>query len=930
MKAAILLKLKSTIHKSGIIFILHLAFIVLFPLDCHAQFPFIQREIWDGPYDIKMIAAPNLEAVYINATEAGNSRLRADSIIKYTTMMMSGTNLDINNRYKGGSPFVQEGDITLQSIVCPDINSPCTAGLTLNAPNSTCGTERYNNPPTIPSVYVSMTYADYDTDVNTYSSSMAELDISACSEIEAAYLYWTGMFRGSNPAITLLDGPLNSYSGAGNVFNTSTSSGHNQVKFKIPGGTYQTVTATAANTRNSSSRYLCVADVTAMVQGTGGGQFWVGDVQSYPNEGDGGSSSGWVLVVVFRSPLSPPRLISLWDGLESISSGDFRNFVLTGLQAPSTGNFKSYVGFGALDGENISAEGVTSAEAEGLGFQTNAGGTLYEINPNETDQPPYRMWDDGLPVTCDGDKNLDASGCKVPQFDGNWCSTYDGVSSQKITSYDEATGTNGNEIVRLPSNPITLGLDVHHMKLPAGSVAPGATQATLTVEAGPQGGTTPFLAYIAIERLQPKLDMTKTADKNSTELNTQISYSLRIRNLGNDASLGGDIIYDTLDEATDYVPGSLTSISYQNGVASAPAGASLLTSTGNNLQIEVSQSIPIGDSIDISFTVQVKDYASNISLWDVQCKRSILNTAYIAYNTLSSGVLTSKSNSNDCGIGSETRVLVFDTQLDASSVTQLGPFDACSYIDETVLPHMHTQLINAGISSADIDEFDIRDANYVRMRPEDVFFSDPNSIMSYFAIRDHNSSGNCQEIYEVKFSSCVLPIDLISFTGWKEDNLNILKWVTAFEKNNNYFIIERSINGVDFSPIGVTQGSRNSSTTQTYRFEDEQPFNRTNYYRLKQVDYDGTFSYSKIIAINNEQANLTIYPNPNNGIFTISFKAPEQSYKLDIADVNGKIVYSISGDIVPGSIEVNDLAKGLYIVRLHLNNNTVIKKMVVY
>jgi uncharacterized repeat protein (TIGR01451 family) len=920
-----LLMLLGTIKKWCLLFILIAAYILLISSKAHAQFPFIQRKTWDGPFDIKMIAAPNLDPVFINASQAGSSKLLADSLIRSSIMQRTGDLFEINNRYKGGSPFTKY-DVPRSAFLCPNPNTACYSGLLTAAPNSTCALPviKYNGPDYVTDMFVSMSYADYDNDLTTYSSSMAQLDISACSEIEAAYLYWTGMFQGSNPSITLMDGPLNSYSGSGNVFNTSTTSGNNQIKFKIPGSTtYQTVTATAANTRNSASRYLCVADVTTIVQGTGGGQFWAANLQSYPNEGDGGSTSGWVLVVVFRSPLSPPRLISLWDGLESIDVNTSTAFTLTGLQAPATSNFKSYVGFAALDGENLATQ-LDGDAPEGLGFQTNAGGALYNINPYATDQPPYKLYNKkGYPALCDGSDNID--GCKKPLYDANWCSVYDGVSSSHISSYNEVTNKNGNEIVRLPSNINTLGFDAHHMKLPDGAVAPGATQATLTVKAGPQGGTTPFMAYVAIERLQPKLIMTKVADKNSTNTGTTITYTLRIKNVGNTASLGNDKVYDTLDVATNYA-GPLTSKRYVNGVVTSPApGVTLISSLNDNLEFNLLNPIQRNDSIDITFTVNVVTYASNPSLFDSpQCKRTITNTAYVKYNTATSGILISKSNSNDCGIGTETRVLL--TGLPSPTPTVLGPFNACPYSTDPVIPHVNTALQGAGISSSILDQFDIRTSTNVRVKTTDIFSTNPT--MSYFAYRDFASGGNCQQVYEIKYTSCPLPITLITFTGWENNNVNTLSWTTGSEKNNDYFVVEKSTNGVDFVSIGIIQGHGNSSVVQNYLLDDVEPANGINYYRLKQYDFDGAFNYSPIISVSHTMTEIGIFPNPNSGSFTINILDKEQAYKLDITDVLGRTIYSLSGKAQ--QIEVNDIAKGSYFVRFNFENKIVIKKILVF
>ncbi len=912
MKAGLLFMINKNFNNRFTAMILVMVSLVLLASVARAQaFPFTQRKKWDGPYDVRMISAPNLEAVYLNDSKAASGILQADSIISNATIRMTGNLMEINNRYKGGSPFVQI-DIPQQALMCKNPEAACMLGLTGTPKLPTCPM-KYNSPTYI-TKYVSMAYPDYDTDMSTFSSSMAQLDIPSCATIEAAYLYWAGDFAGSNPAITLQT-PTKSYSGTGNVFNTTKGAGaaYRTVKFKRPGGTYQNVTA--ITTYEGPESYVCVGDVTTMLQGTGGGQFWAANISSYPNEGNGGSTSGWTLFVVFKSPLSPPRLISLWDGFKNITVNNTETFTLTGLQAPSTvGAFQSYVGFAALDGENLATQLAGADTPETLGFTTNNGGSA-NINPFcDGSQPKYHLWSKkGYPAQSDMSDNLDADGCKSPVFDGTWATACDGVSSSHITTYDQTKNTNGNELTRLPTNVNTLGYDAHFFKLPNGAVGANATQATLTVSAGPQGSTLPFMAFVAIERLQPKLEMTKASDVDATGTNTVITYTLKVKNKGNDVSLGGDIIRDTLDLATTYITGSLitTPASSANMVSGFP---STLGDGRQVLNFNVSKKINAGDSISIVFKVRVKDYASNINLWDVQCKRTITNTAWIAYNTLSSGILISKSNGNDCGIGSETRVLIQDPLFAGASTTKkLGPFNACPYITESVLDHVRAEIKTAGVPAADILLYDIRNSKYDRVQPADTFGAALN--VSFFAIKDNNTTGNCQDIYEVQYKTCTLPLDMLSFTGQWTPGGARLNWVVAKVGEGDYFIVERSGNGHQFFPVGRvnTKGSNN------YSFIDAELGSGATYYRLVYVAANGNKKYTNTITLeNNGNTDLSIYPNPFAGTANLIVQNDaELPYDLRIVDLTGKVVHSSTGHFANETIVIGkELTAGTYLVEI--------------
>ena len=99
----------------------------------------------------------------------------------------------------------------------------------------------------------------------------------------------------------------------------------------------------------------------------------------------------------------------------------------------------------------------------------------------------------------------------------------------------------------------------------------------------------------------------------------------------------------------------------------------------------------------------------------------------------------------------------------------------------------------------------------------------------------------------------VLPVELINFKGEFINGGNYISWETLTEINNDYFSLERSNNTVDFEEVSVVQGKGNSTELQEYSFLDREILNETYYYRLKQVDFDGATTYSKIISVDGEE-----------------------------------------------------------------------------
>lgn len=176
-----------------------------------------------------------------------------------------------------------------------------------------------------------------------------------------------------------------------------------------------------------------------------------------------------------------------------------------------------------------------------------------------------------------------------------------------------------------------------------------------------------------------------------------------------------------------------------------------------------------------------------------------------------------------------------------------------------------------------------------------------------------------------------LPIELLSFTASCQNNNIILKWSTASETNNDYFTIERSIDGINFEIIGKIDGAKNSTTTKQYSFIDKFFPDDICYYRLKQTDFDGKFEYSKIITVNNCNENpidLSIYPNPSNGKFTLLFTGNRnQVGSIEIYNLLGKRIYF--SDNYQSEIDLSGKPLGIYFIHFNLNSQTIIKKIVI-
>jgi hypothetical protein len=186
-----------------------------------------------------------------------------------------------------------------------------------------------------------------------------------------------------------------------------------------------------------------------------------------------------------------------------------------------------------------------------------------------------------------------------------------------------------------------------------------------------------------------------------------------------------------------------------------------------------------------------------------------------------------------------------------------------------------------------------------------------------------------------------LPVDLVDFTGKEEGNTIRLQWTTASEINNDRFEIHRSYNGLDFEKIGEVTGAGDSKEPLHYGFVDMRPFIGKNYYRLRQVDFDGQFEYSKVILVNFESSNahwfdVVVYPNPVvNREFTARVMSREEQIPvvLRVYDAVGATLfvreYHVPEDGLDYDVRLGlSVKSGMYFIEVHQGNAVTRKKII--
>lgn len=182
-----------------------------------------------------------------------------------------------------------------------------------------------------------------------------------------------------------------------------------------------------------------------------------------------------------------------------------------------------------------------------------------------------------------------------------------------------------------------------------------------------------------------------------------------------------------------------------------------------------------------------------------------------------------------------------------------------------------------------------------------------------------------------------LPVRLLDFTGKLRFNSAVLDWATSFEQNSKEFVIERSYDGLNFVPAGTIEAAGNSTITKRYTFTDKSIAQENNYYRLKQVDLDGRFEYSKVILLRNPSSGkypFRVLSNPVQQTLDMQFgDLPRGKVQIGLFDLSGKqLVNWQSENLSQSRVRIDlapyALARGVYIVKARTSTETFTEKII--
>jgi hypothetical protein len=420
---------------------------------------------------------------------------------------------------------------------------------------------------------------------------------------------------------------------------------------------------------------------------------------------------------------------------------------------------------------------------------------------------------------------------------------------------------------------------------------------------------------------------------------------------------------------------------YTYNAASAQVTGNGLPSTVHNLTINNSSNLTLTNSVSasniITFTRGIINTGSNIL--------ALTNTSVTAITGYSSasyvnGYLrrsVSASGVYDFPVGNSTNYEL--ANLNLSSITGftsiVGSFSHANPIDAILYP-----LIGVFVNGIPIE--DMLDYGYWTLTPNSLMtggtysvtlketgYSNPATAPQCYAVIKRSSvlaswlslgthtistqtevSGTVTAVrsnltsfsdFGIGKGNATLPITLISFDAKLSGDKIKLSWVTGNEINNDFFTVERSKDGKDFETIIRKSGAGNSTATLHYSAMDEKPFSGINYYRLKQTDYDGKFTYSEIKKVKFENGMdedalkiESIGPNPFHESVNVNYSSEEEgNANVMLLNATGSIIKKDIIQVEKGlnSYEFVDnmnLQTGIYYITVNMNNKAVTKKII--
>jgi hypothetical protein len=206
--------------------------------------------------------------------------------------------------------------------------------------------------------------------------------------------------------------------------------------------------------------------------------------------------------------------------------------------------------------------------------------------------------------------------------------------------------------------------------------------------------------------------------------------------------------------------------------------------------------------------------------------------------------------------------------------------------------------------------------------------ADPSNYAKVFLRQGNSANAPTLTIDGMRVSTTwangPLPVKYTQFTADRNNDNVKLNWSTASEVNNNGFEIERSSNGTDFEKIGFVKGVGNSSRLNKYSFTDKN--NSSAYYRLKQVDFDGKYEFSKVLTVKSNESSVELSPNPFNDNLVIN--SNNTIINAEIVDITGRVKMFEVVNNNTAKLNTSGLDNGVYFIRINNGEKVITKRII--
>lgn len=201
---------------------------------------------------------------------------------------------------------------------------------------------------------------------------------------------------------------------------------------------------------------------------------------------------------------------------------------------------------------------------------------------------------------------------------------------------------------------------------------------------------------------------------------------------------------------------------------------------------------------------------------------------------------------------------------------------------------------------------------------------DNSSLGNFGTLQSFALSGTTSNFGGHALNTTPLPLILTRFTANRNNDESLLQWETAQEQNTRDFIVERSTDGKTYAPIGTVDAAGNSNTARHYSFTDRTPQPNQNYYRLKQSDIDGSFTYSNVCVVNFPVSGRLVWYTTGPGAAVVDLQQGNNEL-YSLSDASGQLLKL--GQLSAGKTTISGLPAGLYFVRITTSTGPLVTKV---